>query len=723
MVPYCGGVMNSGLLKSLPSAVNTPSLNVSEHVCELLFRNSKHAIFAHIICIAVLFYLFSNIIPFEKLLFWFAVLSIALIIKWGISWQYFKRPLQDKNINYWYKWFIAGSLILGVAWGAVTIALFPEDNVDYQLLLIIIAIGLASGASFTQSVDKFAVVVFSQPIMLAIAVRLYFIDSETYQVTAALILVLDIPVILGAWNSSEASFRLHESAVIERNMNEAKTNFLANMSHEIRTPMNAVVGIGYLLEKTQLSEKQSAYVSKLQQASESLLGIINSILDFSRIEAGQLELEETSFSLVGVLDTVKTHVETQAHKKSLSFDLELDENLEENLVGDPLRLTQVLTNLSANAIKFTQEGGVILQVKRLEDKKDQIKIEFSVIDTGPGIAEKDQSKLFESFTQLNTSDTRKHGGTGLGLAISQRILSMMDSSIEVESVIGEGTTFSFQAWFDVVNADFEAIEEEQKPATALAFIPVLSGKDILLVDDDELNQEIAKEILTIYGLKVRIASSAKEAFWLLSEDLPDLVLMDLQMPEMTGYEALDVIHSNPAWSDIPVIALTANARIVERKKALAYGMDGFLTKPIDPYKLKQTLLDWIPHEDNQFGENTVKMHIVQKQRDSAAEVKEKLDNVIDMLGAKSAGKFFKKIDKVITKEKPTLLRILKAKKWDDAAILAHRLKGSLNLYGSTKLEELLVQIDDKAVASDDVDNVCVALQHEFDLVQKIIKSR
>ena len=252
----------------------------------------------------------------------------------------------------------------------------------------------------------------------------------------------------------------------------------------------------------------------------------------------------------------------------------------------------------------------------------------------------------------------------------------------------------------------------------------MRGKEILLVDDDELNQEIAREMLHIFGLSVRIASSAKEAFLLLSEDLPDLIFMDLQMPEMTGYEALDVLRANPAWLDIPVVALTANARVVERRKALAYGMDDFLTKPIDPQQLKQVLLDWIPHEYSEgvhMAESGNLSTIIKKKIDSKTEVADKLKAVIDMLGVSSSKKFLKKVYKVIGKEKYRLDKLLSERCWDEAAALAHRLKGSLNLYGSTMLENVLTQIDDKNVASDDIENICRTLQKEFDLIQKGIE--
>ena len=703
------------------------NFKTSEYACRLLYLNSKHAAFGHIVAAISIVYLLQDIISHNTLLIWAVFFCMGIIFKMVSSWFYFRDELSAENNTKWYRLFIASTFSMSLVWASASLFLFPVNHPEYQILPLVISIGLAGGSAFTQSIDRLALLSFSQPILLSAVARLIFTDSEVLQTSAIFLLLLDIPVVLAAVNTNQENARLYESADLERKMNAAKTDFLANMSHEIRTPMNAVVGIGYLLEKTDLSNKQINYVSKLQRASNTLLGIINAILDFSRIESGQMELEETPFNIHDVMETVTAHVETQAEKKSLSFDISIANDVESNLVGDPLRLAQVLTNLSANGIKFTEKGGVHVYIKQLVEEENRVKLEFKVIDSGAGIEEKDQDKLFESFKQLNTSDSRKYGGTGLGLSISQRLLHMMKSKIKVESTLDKGTTFFFSIWFEKSYMDNTVSTNQSMNmggATALELIPELSNKTILLVDDDELNQEIAKEMLKIYGLNINIASSAKESFLMLSEELPDLILMDLQMPEMTGYEALDVIHANPAWSDIPVIALTANARVVERRKALAYGMDGFLTKPIDPIKLKQMLLDWIPHESNNEDQLDKRAQLSKAGRgklESDIEIQTKLNNVVDMLGSKSALKFFKKVDKVIAKEKPELIRILHAHDWNEAASLAHRLKGSLNLYGSQALEKLLTQIDSRGVASDDTDNICKTLQLEFSLIQEAIK--
>ena len=700
------------------------SLNIDKHICESLYQNSKYGIFSHIISIIILFFFFWNITKFNDWILWFSTLTIATLIKLLITFLFFKKKPKDQHINYWYSTFILSSFILSAVWSLTIINLFPDNHPVYQLIIIIIVTGLSMGSLLTLSIDKLAILSFSQPIILSTAVRLYLVDDDSYQTITFLLLVLDIPVIAAALHTSEILQHLHNLAAAERDMNLAKTTFLVNMSHEIRTPMNAVIGIGYLLEKTKLSTKQADYVEKLKQASETLLGIINSILDFSRIEAGRMELENTAFFLDTILKTVKAHVITQAQKKALNFTIDVAENIEQHLIGDPLRLTQILTNLSANAIKFTSRGSVTIQVRQLDKQDDKVTLLFKIIDTGPGIKKDDQKKLFDSFTQLNSSDSRKHGGTGLGLTISQRLLEMMGSTIEIFSIPGEGSTFFFTLKLDIAPAEKLEVKTKEAPASKLDIVNELVGKTILVVDDDELNQELVKEILSIMGLQVSIAGSAKEAFWLLSESLPDLILMDLQMPEMTGYEALDVLRDNPEWVDIPVIALTANARVIERNKALSYGMDDFLTKPINPHELKQKLLRWIPHDKHNTTAQAIPIEeltsIITIAENSATEVAEKLASLIDMLGSQSARKLFKQIKQTIDKESPILINLLQEKNFDQAAPLAHRLKGSLNLYGSSQLEELLSRINDHKISNNEINTICTEVKHEFKLIlQKI----
>ena len=706
---------------------------VNEYICELLYQGAKHSVFAHFLGISTVLYIFRDIISYQIFLYIIFIFSIAILGRAISIYLYFKQKQSKKSMKFWYIVYFFGLLASSLVWATTLALLFPDQHPSYQLLIIIIVMGFVTGAIVTMSADKLMVLVFTQPVILMIIILLFLSDDIIYHSASYFLIFLNIPIITSALTSSEESFRLYESALIERKMNAAKTDFLAKMSHELRTPMNAVIGITYLLKQTNLSTAQQDYLVKLQYASHSLLDIINDILDFSRIEAGQMVLETVPFRLDKVLTTVSTHVEVQAKKKALDFSIEIDKNIEPWLLGDAFRLTQILTNLSANAVKFTQQGSIRIHLCQLANDNNRVQIQFKVMDTGIGIKKSDKHKLFNSFTQVHTSDARKYGGSGLGLSICQNLLMLMDSKIEINSMVGVGTSFSFVIWFDIATkGDRNAEEDKQHEASIrLEIIPELLDKQILLVDDDDLNLMVAAEILQKLGLNVSRAKSATEAFTVLEQTniLPDLILMDLQMPEVTGYQAFDILQKKSQWQKIPVVALTANASTLEKKKALEYGMNAFLTKPINPYLLKQTLLKWITHEDRppiQMGDtinndndlfNLLKQHL-----DSAIEVEEKLKLVIDMLGKESAAKLFKSVDEAIREEKPQLMRQLQAAQKNEASALAHRLKGSLSLYSSTKLMQLLLQIEKKDVDFEDSSSLCSTLRAEFDCIQKSIKA-
>ncbi len=368
----------------------------------------------------------------------------------------------------------------------------------------------------------------------------------------------------------------------------AKSDFLSNMSHEIRTPMNAVLGMLYLALKTNLSTKQQNYLSKAQSAANSLLGIINDILDFSKIEAGKLEFEAIEFRLDSVLEQLTDTINLQARGKGIEFLIRYDAAIPSRLIGDPLRLRQVLLNLCNNAFKFTEQGEVELAFQALNITETDITLQISIRDTGIGMTPEVQGKLFQKFTQADESSTRRYGGTGLGLAISKHLVELMGGRIWVEaSQLGKGTTMCCTVQLQIS----PKAQINQRKLIEQAG-PLLKGIRVLIVDDNEASRQIFSEMLASFELDVRVAANGLEALKQLkqSADKPfDVVLMDWHMPGMNGDEVIRHIHASVAQPQPKIIMVTAYGREDVMNLADQAGVDGFLIKPVTP----STLLDAI----------------------------------------------------------------------------------------------------------------------------------
>ena len=393
---------------------------------------------------------------------------------------------------------------------------------------------------------------------------------------------------------------LKKSMATAEAANRAKSEFLANMSHEIRTPMNAIIGFSHLCLQSELPPAQHDYVDKVYHSANMLLGIINDILDFSKVEAGKMEVEKIPFRLDEVLHSAADIASVRASQKSLRLKFDKEPGIPQTLAGDPLRLGQVLNNLVGNAIKFTESGEVTLQVKiesqiaGQDNNPGHVVLGFAVRDTGIGMTQEQIGRLFQSFNQADASTTRKYGGTGLGLAISKGLVEQMGGAIWVESTPGQGSIFAFNLPFvclaegsgthvdsnrpDVRNEKFGRID--------------LAGMHVLLVEDNEFNRQLANALLTRAGVEVVFACDGVEAVKAVQPERFDVVLMDMQMPNMDGMEATRHIRKNPALADLPIIAMTANVMAGDRDLCLATGMNDYITKPLQVEVLYATLARW-----------------------------------------------------------------------------------------------------------------------------------
>ena len=371
-----------------------------------------------------------------------------------------------------------------------------------------------------------------------------------------------------AKSKAESATRIAEDAV------KAKQQFLSNMSHEIRTPMNAIIGFTKVVLKTDLSEKQKEYLSAIKVSGDALIVLINDILDLAKVDAGKMSFEKTPFKLASSISAMLHLFETKIQEKNLLLIKEYDDKIPEVLVGDPVRLHQIILNLVSNAVKFTNNGSITVLVKLLDEDEDKAIIEFSIIDTGIGITDYKIDKIFENFQQASSGTTRLFGGTGLGLAIVKQLVEPQGGSIKVVSKIDEGSTFSFTLPFQKTKAEAELETVIVEVDTEVKNIKVLVAEDIAL------NQLLMKTLLDDFGFERDIASNGKIAIDMLQKKSYDIILMDLQMPEMNGFEATEYIR-HEMNSKIPIIALTADVTTVDLAKCKAVGMNDYIAKPVD----------------------------------------------------------------------------------------------------------------------------------------------
>ncbi|MCX6305939.1 MAG: ATP-binding protein [Bacteroidetes bacterium] len=374
--------------------------------------------------------------------------------------------------------------------------------------------------------------------------------------------------------AEEAKIKAENATRVAENAVKAKQQFLSNMSHEIRTPMNAIIGFTKVLLKTDLSAKQKEYLTAIKMSGDALIVLINDILDLAKVDAGKMVFEQTPFTMALSISAMLHLFEAKIQEKNLALDIDYDKKIPSVLVGDPVRLHQIILNLVSNAVKFTSKGKITVSVRLLYEDQEKATIEFSVSDTGIGIPQSKLDKIFENFQQASSGTSRLYGGTGLGLAIVKQLVEPQGGTIRVESKVDEGSTFSFILSFLKTSGEAEADDELVELDTEIKNIKVL------VVEDIPLNQLLMKTLLDDFGFERDIAANGKIAIEILQKKSYDIVLMDLQMPEMNGFEATDYIRTT-LNSKIPIIALTADVTTVDLAKCKAVGMNDYIAKPVD----------------------------------------------------------------------------------------------------------------------------------------------
>ena len=398
---------------------------------------------------------------------------------------------------------------------------------------------------------------------------------------------IEVEIIIDITDKKKAEQEMLEAKEQALQLSDAKEMFLSVMSHEIRTPLNAVIGMTHLLLENEPKPSQVEDLNILKFSGENLLNIINDILDFTKIETGNLQLESLPFSIQTLAADIINSLQVNAIKKSNNMILDMDDSIPGEVLGDKTRLYQILMNLLGNAIKFTDYGKIRLVAKLIEETDNDVMVGFEIRDTGIGIPEDKQSYIFESFTQAKPDISRKYGGTGLGLAITKKLLHLYDSEIQVKSKEGKGTVFSFSIRFKKVSGDINANKIPDK-------LPAFVGKKLLVVDDNDINILIAKRILSKWGFELDFASDGRKAIEKVMQNAYDLILMDIRMPGIDGFETAAIIRDLPEerFKTVPIIALTASALHDEMEKFEASGMNGHILKPFQSEDIKKLLSDY-----------------------------------------------------------------------------------------------------------------------------------
>jgi PAS domain S-box-containing protein len=491
-----------------------------------------------------------------------------------------------------------------------------------------------------------------------------------------------------------------------------KEQFLANMSHEIRTPIHGIISLTQFVLNTSISEEQKKYLDLIRKSADTLLVIVNDILDLSKIDSGKLVFEETPFSIKDTLQTAVASFIPKTTEKNIELKTEVSKNLPDTLAGDPVRLTQIINNLLGNAVKFTDKGSVRIVVNTLEQNSTHIVLEFRISDTGIGIPAHKIDSIFESFTQAGDDITRKYGGTGLGLTITKQLIERQNGTIHVESIANEGTTFIFHIPYKICIENNQEIVKEKKN-----IIHLPSELKVLIAEDHDINRFIIEKMFKEWGLTPTFAITGVEAVKAAKEQIFDVILMDIEMPDMNGYRATEIIRAELPYPNntVPIIAMTGHAMAGEKEKCIGIGMNDYLSKPFKPEDLKQRIADLTGKSviNNTPDEQAQSAMTAAKETAPIAETSVGSRPLINLDFLKEISEnndqFFVEFIQMFLQNTPASIseieNAISNQNWEAIRQAAHKMKPSFNYVGLKELSGISAKIEDLAKRNEDMEMI------------------
>lgn len=480
--------------------------------------------------------------------------------------------------------YVMDVLFSSILWSVIFAMMIWYLPVQYHYIAMAVVIGLSGAAIVTMSYIFKVFAAFISPMMLTVIILLLIGDEPTHFISGLVTTLGYVYLMLTARRYSQFFQRMIEQNFEVEAANRAKSEFLANMSHEIRTPMNAILGLNDIVLQTKLTPEQRGYLTKMKRSSKSLLSILNDILDYFKLEQKKLGLELQSFDIRQSVHKVTELFAPSIEQKQLTFEVDISDDVPQYLMGDALRINQILSNLLSNAVKFTESGKILFKIRARPTPTNLVKVTFTVEDSGIGLSEEQLNRLFKPFVQADNTITRRYGGTGLGLSICQTLIDLMEGHLYISSEERSGSLFSFTLTLEKTEAPKhqESLMAEDQPFDLEAKRELFNNYKVLVVEDNTINQEVLRAQLNQLGIHSLVASDGLEAIEMVAqhEDI-DLILMDLHMPKMGGVDAAKAILSKPEWQDTCIVAVTAAAMEQDRQVALDAGMCNFLAKPFD----------------------------------------------------------------------------------------------------------------------------------------------